>query len=38
MVGAAGNYYDLADGPDFTPWLEYFAAGILDELQRVARN
>jgi len=38
MVGATGNYYDLADGPDLTPWLEYFAEGILDELQRVGKE
>lgn len=38
MVGAFGNYYDLAGGLEFTPWLEYFAEGILDELQRVTKN
>jgi len=37
QVGAFGNYYDLAGALDFTPWLEYFAEGILDELQRVAK-
>lgn len=31
-VGVRGNYYDLAKNIEFTPWLEYFAAGILDEL------
>jgi Fic family protein len=38
QVGAFGNYYEVADSLDFTPWLEYFAEGILDELQRVAKN
>lgn len=35
-VGGQGNYYDLA--VDFTPWLEYFASGILDELQRLEKR
>ena len=34
-VGLAGNYYDLKDALDFTPWLEYFTDGIIDELLRV---
>ena len=38
QVGAFGNYYDLANTLDFTPWLEYFAEGILDELQRMAKT
>ena len=38
MVGERGDYYDLGDGPDFTPWLEYFAEGILDELLRVQQQ
>jgi Fic family protein len=38
QVGAFGNYYDLAETLDFTPWLEYFAEGILDELQRVEKS
>jgi Fic family protein len=38
QVGAFGNYYDLAATLDFTPWLEYFAEGILDELQRVEKR
>lgn len=38
QVGAFGNYYELADSLDFTPWLEYFTEGILDELQRVTQN
>lgn len=37
QVGAFGNTYDLAATLEFTPWLEYFAEGILDELQRVAK-
>jgi Fic family protein len=36
LVGEQGNYYDLADKIDFTPWLEYFVAGIIDELLRVS--
>lgn len=38
IVGEFGNYYDLASyGVDFTPWLEYFAEGIIDELLRVQK-
>ena len=37
-VGVQGNYYDVVDSLDFTPWLEYFAAGILDELQRLDKQ
>jgi len=37
-VGVLGNYYDRAASLDFTPWLEYFAEGILDELYRVAKE
>lgn len=33
FVGERGNYYDLR--VDFTPWLEYFTDGIIDELLRV---
>lgn len=36
MVGAIGNYYDLFQKLDFTPWLEYFTEGIIDELTRVS--
>ncbi|HEY4493573.1 MAG TPA: Fic family protein [Candidatus Paceibacterota bacterium] len=36
MVGLVGNYYDLKDKVDFTPWLEYFTDGIIDELLRVS--
>jgi Fic family protein len=36
-VGLSGNYYDLVEAIDFTPWLEYFAGGILDELLRVQK-
>lgn len=32
-VGERGSYYDL--NVDFTPWLEYFTDGVLDELLRV---
>ena len=37
-VGERGDYYDLKGGTDFTPWLEYFAEGILDELKRVEQS
>lgn len=33
FVGATGSYYDLE--VDHTAWLEYFAAGILDELRHL---
>jgi hypothetical protein len=36
-VGVRGNYYDLAKKINFTPWLEYFTGGILDELLRVEK-
>ena len=38
QVGVLGNYYELVDGLDFSPWLEYFAGGILDELLRVEKE
>lgn len=34
-VGLVGNYYEINQGVDFTPWLEYFTDGIIDELLRV---
>jgi Fic family protein len=37
-VGIFGNYYELVETLDFTPWLEYFAEGILDELLRVEKE
>lgn len=36
-VGEFGNYYELVDKIDFTNWLEYFTAGIIDELLRVEK-
>lgn len=37
-VGEIGNYYDIVSyGIDFTPWLEYFTEGIIDELLRVQK-
>ncbi len=36
-VGVQGNYYDLKNQVDFTPWLEYFTDGIIDELLRVSK-
>ncbi len=37
-VGEFGNYYDLVDKIDFTPWLEYFTEGTIDELLRVQKQ
>lgn len=34
-VGESSNYYELLDKIDFTPFLEYFTEGIIDELLRV---
>ncbi|MDP2690857.1 MAG: Fic family protein [bacterium] len=36
-VGSKGNYYDVREQIDFTPWLEYFTDGIIDELLRVSK-
>lgn len=36
-VGARGNYYEIANSIDFSPWLEYFTGGIIDELLRVEK-
>jgi Fic family protein len=38
LVGVMGNYYDIAAKIDFTPWLEYFTGGIIDELLRVEKT
>ncbi|MDD4528187.1 MAG: Fic family protein [Candidatus Margulisbacteria bacterium] len=38
MVGIKGNYYEIKDAVDFTPWLEYFTDGIIDELLRVGQE
>jgi Fic family protein len=38
FVGERGNYYDLVDNIDFTPWLVYFTGGIIDELLRVSKE
>ncbi|MBE2198692.1 MAG: Fic family protein [Anaerolinea sp.] len=37
-VGLFGDYNELALRLDFTPWLVYFAEGILDELRRVQKQ
>jgi Fic family protein len=37
-VGILGNYYAIKDKVDFTPWLEYFTDGIIDELLRVGKE
>lgn len=36
-VGVRGNYYDIYKNLSFTEWLEYFSAGILDELFRIRK-
>ncbi|KKQ38429.1 MAG: Fic family protein [Candidatus Roizmanbacteria bacterium GW2011_GWA2_37_7] len=36
-VGEYGDYYELKDKVDFTPWLEYFTDGIIDEVLRVKK-
>lgn len=36
-VGLHGNYYDVKEQVDFTPWLEYFTDGFIDELLRVSK-
>lgn len=36
-VGVRGNYHDIVAKINFTPWLEYFTGGILDELLRVEK-
>ena len=37
QVGVKGNYYDVCGNINFTPWLEYFTDGIIDELLRVSK-
>jgi len=37
-VGVRGNYYDIKKNINFTPWLEYFTDGIIDELLRVEKT
>ncbi len=36
-VGEYGDYNELSKNVDFTAWLEYFTAGIIDELLRVEK-
>lgn len=36
-VGEYGDYNELVDSIDFTPWLEYFTGGLIDELLRVSQ-
>lgn len=38
FVGERGDYYELKDKINFTPWLEYFTDGIIDELLRVEKE
>ncbi len=35
FVGERSDYYEIKDQINFTPWLEYFTEGIIDELLRV---
>lgn len=35
IVGEYGDYNELVTNIDFTSWLEYFTAGLIDELLRV---
>lgn len=37
IVGVLGDYYDIANKINYTPWLEYFTGGIIDELLRVEK-
>ena len=37
-VGGQGDFYEVRDQVDFTPWLEYFAEGIALELGRLEAN
>lgn len=37
-VGEYGDYYELVHQIDYTAWLEYFTAGIIDELMRVQKD
>ncbi len=37
-VGMFGNFYEIQDSIDFSAWLEYFAEGVFDELQRVSQE
>lgn len=37
MVGVYGDYEEKKQHIDFTPWLEYFASGIIDELLRIQK-
>jgi len=36
-VGEFGDYSEIKDKVEFTSWLEYFTAGIIDELLRVKK-
>lgn len=38
FVGERGNYYEIHETIDFTPWLVYFTGGIIDELLRVGKE
>jgi len=37
MVGVRGDYYEIVENIDHSPWLEYFTGGIIDELLRVEK-
>lgn len=36
-VGVLGDYYDISNQVDYSPWLEYFTGGIIDELLRIEK-
>ncbi len=36
-VGLRGDYYEIVETIDHSPWLEYFTGGIIDELLRVEK-
>lgn len=37
MVGVRGDFYEIVEDIDYSPWLEYFTGGIIDELLRVEK-
>jgi Fic family protein len=38
MAGSLGNYAEIRDQIDFTPWLEYFSEGLADELAQLKQR
>jgi Fic family protein len=37
IVGVRGDYYEIKENINYSPWLEYFTGGIIDELLRVEK-